>query len=96
MIGVTSITRYRSRYSAWLDSSKPGATRRTVAGARISSSRLDADITMTASVRTVWANRGAASAAERASEVNTGTNGAVSPDATRTSRASSGSTKAAL
>ena len=57
----------------------PGSTRRSRGrpGARSpgrgsAAAGCDADITMTASVRTVWANRGAASAAWRASEVNTG------------------------
>ena len=54
-------------------------------------------ITPTASVSTVWANRGAASTGSLPrSVVNTGTNGAVRPAATRTSRAAPGSTKAAL
>ena len=53
-------------------------------------------MTLTARVRTVWANGAASPGASRRSVVNTGTNGAVSPAATRTSSSSSGSTNAAL
>ena len=53
-------------------------------------------MTMIASVRTVWAKRTAAPRLVAAEALNTGTNGAVSPAATSTSRASSGRTNAAL
>ena len=68
----------------------------TVAGAAKNSSTEPMPMTLTARVRTVWANGAASPGASRRSVVNTGTNGAVSPAATRTSSSSSGSTNAAL
>ena len=67
-IGVTSISRNRSRYSACVCASKPGAMIAMVAGARKNSRTQPTVITPTASVSTVWANgRGVAGrvAAER-------------------------------
>jgi hypothetical protein len=96
MTGVRSMIRNRSRYRARFSASNPGAISPIVSGARISRTRLAPPMTSTASVSTVCANLAAAAASERRIVVNTGTNGAVSPAATRTSSASSGSWKAAL
>ena len=96
MIEVTHMTRNSSTYSWRCSASNPGAIRATVCGAKTKSSTAAIAMTAMARVRIVRAKARADSLASALSPMNTGTNGATRPPATSTSRASSGSTNAAL
>ena len=96
MTGVTHMSRNRSMYRSRSAASKPGAMMLTVWGANTMSTSDAMPITPTAIVRIERPNARAVSAASARRPVNSGTNGATSPLATSTSRASSGRTNAAL